>query len=592
MLDSSAHDTDSSSGSLAHYLAIARRRIRPMVLATAIGVGIAALVAFLLPPTYRSSAVILIQEQEIPAEFVRSTVTSFADERIQVISQQVMTSGVLLGLIERNQLYERLRRFEGSDAVVDRMRADVKLEPISVDITDRRTGTKSVATIAFKLSYDSENPGSAQKVANELVTLYLNENLKSRALRAAEASEFLAAEGERLSKHLAELDTRISALKQRSQGSLPQLSDFNYQLVDRMDQETVRVDRDISEVQQRIIVLEGQLAQVQPQGPMMSATGERVLDPAQRLKLLRGQYASYSGIYSEQHPDLQRMRREIAALERETGDTAGSANDYRKEADQIEAKLAAARDRYGEDHPDVQKLRKSLGAVEAKRQAAAEADSRRQKRKAQPDNPVYVTLETQIQAAQAQLEALRAYRAELVGKTRQYQGRLERGPEVEREFLDVLRERENTLNRYRDVREKQMKAEVAQELEKDRKAERFTLIEPPQLPQRPLKPNRPAILLLGFVLSLGGGLATASVREALDRSVRGAADLAGRIAVPLVGVIPRDVTPNEARRRKRRVRLALVLGVLGAVALLALVHFFYRPLDVLWYVLLRRLRIG
>jgi uncharacterized protein involved in exopolysaccharide biosynthesis len=590
LIEASLREADGES--LGRYLQIARRRAGLLVATTAAGLATAALVAYLLPPVYRSSAVILIQEQEIPAEFVRSTVTSFADERIQVISQQVMTSTVLLGLIDKHRLYEDLRRFEPSDVVVERMRNDIRVEPISVDITDRRTGLRSVATIAFRLSYQSEQPVAAQRVANELVSLYLNENLKNRQQRAAEAAEFLAAEAERLARQLGELDARVAQLKQRSQGSLPQLSDFNLQLVDRMDQELVRVDRDISEVQQRIIVLEGQLAQVQPQGPLLSATGERVLDPAARLKLLRAQYASLSGIYSTAHPDLARMRKEIAALERETGDAGGAAADFRKELDQLEARLAAARDRYGDDHPDVAKLRKAVAAVASELRAAEAAPAGAPRRPPQADNPVYVTLQTQIQAAQAQLAALRAYRGELVAKSRQYQARLERIPEVEREFLDVLRERENAQNRFRDVREKQMKAQVAQEMEKDRKAERFTLIEPPQLPERPYKPNRPAILLLGFVLSLGGALGVASIKEALDRTVRGAADLAGRIAAPLLGVIPADLPPAAARRRRRRLWVGLVAAAVALAALLALVHVFYRPLDVLWYILLRRLRIG
>jgi uncharacterized protein involved in exopolysaccharide biosynthesis len=581
---------DYDAPSLARYLAIARRQAWPMAITLAAGLAIAAAVALTLPRAYRSSAVILIQEQEIPADFVRSTVTSFADERIQVISQQVMTSATLLGLVEKHRLYERMRKFDSTEEVVERMRGDIKLDTISVDITDRRTGMKSVATIAFKLSYESEQPAAAQNVANELVSLYLNENLKTRQQRAAEASEFLAEESERLQKQLGELEARLAKLKQRSQGSLPQLADFNLQLLDRTDQELIRVDRDASQVQQRIIALEGQLAQTQPQGAMIGPTGERVLDPKARLKQLRTQYASMSGIYSERHPDISRMRREIAALERELGDENAAAA-YREELDQVEAKLAAARDRYGDDHPDVQNLRKSKAAVEALVRGAGEAP-KRAKREAEPDNPIWMTLQTQLEAANAELKSLHAYRAELVAKNRSYQARLERMPEVEREYFDVVRERENTLERYRDISAKLMKAEVAQELERGRKAERFTLIEPPVLPQRPHKPNQPAIMLLGLVLSLGAGLGTASVREALDRSVKGAADLAGRIAAPLLGVIPVAVSPAEAKARRRRRIAALVLALVALAVLLAAVHFFVRPLDVAWYQLLRRLRIG
>ena len=123
------------------YLGILRRRRALMLAVFVVLFVIAAVVAMVLPPVYRSTATILIKEQEIPQEFVRSTVTSFADERIQVISQQVMTRSTLLDLVDKYGLYGKARQSETSEEILDRMRRDIKLTPISAEVTDRRTGS-------------------------------------------------------------------------------------------------------------------------------------------------------------------------------------------------------------------------------------------------------------------------------------------------------------------------------------------------------------------------------------------------------------------------------------------------------------------
>jgi uncharacterized protein involved in exopolysaccharide biosynthesis len=161
---------------------------------------------------------------------------------------------------------------------------------------------------------------------------------------------------------------------------------------------------------------------------------------------------------------------------------------------------------------------------------------------------------------------------------------------VEREYLDLTRDHEASLMRYREIRAKQMQADIGEELEKDRKAERFSLIDPPQLPEKPSSPNRPAILLLGLVLSLGGGVGSAAVLEGLDDSVRGSKALTGLLQVPVLAVIP--YMENDAKRqRKRKIVLVIVASLIAALGLaVLLVHFFFIPLDVLWFRALRWLQ--
>jgi uncharacterized protein involved in exopolysaccharide biosynthesis len=442
-------------------------------------------------------ATILIQEQEIPQELVRSTVTSFADERIQVISQQIMTRAVLLDLVNKYNLYEGVRQRETSEELLDRMRADIKLAPVSAEVTDRRTGSQMKATIAFTLAYQSESPSDAQKIANELTTLFLNENVKNRQQKAAETSTFLQEELERLNKHISEVEQKLSTFKQRNQGRLPELTAINLQSRERTESELSRIEHDIQSLVERKILLEGQLAQVKPMTPVITGAlgtpGSVVLDPQERLKALQSQLASAIGIYSEEHPDVKAMRREIASLQAETGGGAAAA-DRQAQIDEIEGKLATLRQKYSDDHPDVAALRRTLAGL---RRALADGAGKKTERK--PDNPAYISTQTQIDSTSSEIASLRALQQELRAKLNGLEDRLVQTPEVEREYLELTRDQESSRMRFRELREKQMQAEVAEQLERDRKAERFTLIDPPIYPERPFSPNRYAIALIGLV---------------------------------------------------------------------------------------------
>ena len=282
--DSYAADPGTQSRPLSEYIEVARRRWQAIATATAAIFALAILVALLLPPTYRSSATILIQEQEIPQELVRSTITSFADERIQVISQQVLARSVLLDLITKYDLYANRRRYQTNEEVLDRMRDDIKLQPVSAEVMDRKTGSQVKATIAFKLAFEDSSPVNAQKIANELASLYLNENIKNREERAAETSTFLEEESTRLSKHIAEVETQLAAFKEKNQGRLPELRELNLQLSDRNGNELLRVERDITEKSDHRTALQAELALTTPYAalPSDSADHSVVLQPEDR----------------------------------------------------------------------------------------------------------------------------------------------------------------------------------------------------------------------------------------------------------------------------------------------------------------------
>lgn len=493
---------DSDTNSIREHLApVLRHKLQIAVVAISLG-ALAIAVALGLPAIYRSSAIILVQEQEVPPDLVRSTVTSFADERIQVISQRIMTRQVLLPLSEKYGLYEKYRKRETNEQIVDRMRKDITLTTVDANVSDRTSGRRVNATIAFQLSYDSAYPDRAQRVVEDLVALYLAENVKARQESVAETTTFLAQEADRVSQQLQEIEGNLADFKRRYEGRTPDLWEVNRQTTERNAAELLRIDREVNIVQDRKSTLEAQLQLVSP--TLLAAAqsdGQPVLSPKDRLRVLEAEYAKQSTIYRHEFPDMRRLAREIAAVKEE---------------------------------------------IDASALSGGQAGGR------QPDNPAYVALTTQLANAKRELENLAVARKDLREQQSNYQAWLTQMPEIEREYKDLTRDYENAKTRYHDVKAKQMDAEVAQVLEKDRKAERFSVGEPATLPTEPTKPKRLQIMMIGLIGAVSAGIGLAWLRDMVDPAIKGPLALARIAQVPVLTPIPYIGTLRERAQARRR----------------------------------------
>ena len=565
---------------LGDYLTAFKRRRGMMALVAGTVFLLGLITAFVWPPTYQASATILIEEQDIPRELIQSTVTSYAAQRIQVISQRVMSRTNLLEIVEKYNLYENERKRNTIEEVLSEMRADIGIDMITAEVMDPRTGRPTAATIAFTLGFKSESPTQAQKVASELTTLYLNENLKSRTEKAAEAYDFLTAESTRLSEEIDRLEALLAGFKERNVNTLPELRDLNTQILERTEREMTDVDTQIRNLEERRIYLGGQLGVLDPY-----SSGE-VLSPAARLDALRTEYIRLASRYSPDHPDVTGVKREIKALEMETGQYA-TADDLRREIELLRKELAVLQQTYTEEHPDVKRLKRQIASLEQElqnppptpRQAPAPASA---------DNPAYVTLQSQLAAADTEIRSLRTKRSQLADKVQEYENRLMQTPKVEQEFRAIARDLDHATRRYQEIKAKQMTAEVGQEMEKERKGEKFTLIDPAVLPEEPVSPNRPAIVFLSLVLALGAGVGSAAVAESMSSAVRGAKGMVALLNTAPLAIIPYLPSAAETRARKQKRRILVITVIAGIIIMLLMVHFLFSPLDVLWFKGLRK----
>jgi polysaccharide biosynthesis transport protein len=597
-------ETEEQVSSPSPWLVIRRRR-RPLLLTVGAVLLLSVLAAFFWPPRYTATGTILIEQQELPSELVRSTVSSYASQRVQVISQRVMTTENLMTIIQRYGLYPKLRRTRPREEVIKEMRKDTKLEMISADVIDPRDGHPTKATIAFSIAYTSPSGELASKVANELVSLYLQQNIESREQSSRDAAVFLTGESTRLDKEIRGLRAKIADFKEKHEDELPELTQFNEQNATRTEDEIRETDSQIASLSQQVTYLDAQLAQINPTAQIYTSSGERVQSPEDRLKYVRSEYARLRAVYSPDFPDVQRLKREMEGLEAASATDANTArdetNDDRRQLEDARTQLASTRQRYSPDHPDVVRLERLVTSLEARVAAepapppaasAASADNPAEKLPdPTADNPAYIQVQAQREAAVNQIDALHKKRDQLEAVLTGLDRHLARTPTVERDYDAMLRDLDSAQIDYRLVRQKQNDAETAENLETERKGERFTLIEPPFAPQEPSSPNRPLILIFGVMFALAAGFGTVAVLESTDASVRGREDLRALLASPPLATIPYILTAVDRARIRRWRTSALLGGAASVIVALVLIHVLYRPLDVLWIVALRRMGI-
>ena len=570
------------------YLEIFQRRRKVILLTFGTFFCAVLAVALLWPPTYKSTATILIEEQEVPSDLVRSTITSYADQRIETIKQQVMSRTSLWKVMEQVGLHGDQKIQSPSEELVKAFVNNIVVEVINADVVDKRTQHATKATIAFTVSYQNRSAELAQKVTSELTNLFLGENIKSRERHAQETTSFLQQEAENLEQHIGKIDAKIAAFKHRANGALPELMQLNQQLLNQADRELVDVEQQIRSLDERKAYLEGELASIKPNLPLLSITGERILDSPDRLRALRAEYAGASANLSSDHPDIIKMKQEIEALERETGG-GGDAEEVSKRLISARASLASDLERLGTDHPDVAQARRKIAALEQEVRQLKETSRKMPQLK--PENPAYINLQAQLNSAVSSLDALRKTRGDIKRRLQGYATRLERGPQIEPEYLVLTRDRDTSAQKYQEIRSRLMEAKVAEGLEVQRIGERFSLLDPPSLPGKPDKPNRLAIVLLGFILALGGAIGSGTAAESLDHSIRTPNQLVSLTQQFPLAVIP--FMPNEADLRQAVARQWIVKGAgVGAfVTILLLVHMFVTPLDVLWLSAMQRFGI-
>ncbi|UZP67596.1 Wzz/FepE/Etk N-terminal domain-containing protein [Desulfovibrio mangrovi] len=576
---------------LLFFLNALRRRKWYFIVPSAVTFIIATAVTFLLPAVYQSSATILIENQEVPQDLVRTTVTGFVEERLQSITQVVLNRNNLLEIINKYGLYAELRDSSTTEEILEKMRKDIVMEPVQADVVNSQSGRPTTATIAFKLSYDGKDANKVLQATNTLVSLFLEENLREREKKTQTTYNFIEKQLETLRGEVQGYEERIARFKEEHLHSLPELMELNMQTLDRLQKDIDARQENIKTLIDRKVYLEGQLATVEPVGFVLSGDGRRVMAPEDELKALRSQYISLVSTKSDKHPDVQKLKGQIAMLESELS-TRGDMKGVSHELTILRGRLDDLTRRYSDKHPDVLTTRSQIAALESRLQQLDEKQKvLKHEVDLEPDNPAYINLQSQIHATELDLRNEQNLIAELRSKYARSVQQIEETPKVEQEYREMLRGYENSNAKYQETLQKLMAARQARELEGERVGERLTLVEPPVLPEKPYKPKRLLLLLVGLVLSLGVGVGTGAMVEFFDNSFYGREGLASLVSFPVLGVIPYVVTAEELRAKRRRKFAISASAVCVILCGVVAVHTLIMPLDILWLKVVQKLQI-
>jgi len=480
---------------------------------------------------------------------------------VRIITQRVLTGENLQEIIAKNGLYPDLKDMP-AEARSRFTRNDMSLSAEDPQILESLLGTtRPEGAFAFSVSFSHSSPSVARDVANDLVALYLEENREIRREQAAETIRFLTQEARRLDTEIAAREERLAEFKTENAGALPDLAESNLQMLDRAGRDLDAVEQEIRTLRERQQLYTSELALLSPSATVLNEQNAPVLSPYERLKMLQREYLRLSSQYHPDHPDLQKLRRELESLGESTGLPAFDRATLESELQVREDELASARDRYGPDHPDV--IRAERGA-EAARRALASAPRTPTTRRmpTTPDNPAYIQREVQLRATTTDLQAAIERREELRLRYAALEQRLQVTPEVEREYSALSRGLEQLVAQYNDTQGQINQAQMTLNLEEDPNSERFTMLEQPSIASSPSSPNRFAVLVLSLAIAFVLGAAVVATAERSDQCVRNAQDIVAYLEIPPLVAIPYVENRVDQRRRARRRLLAA-----GAVSL-------------------------
>ena len=519
---------------LAMIIEVVRRRFHlaliPFLFVMAAGLSL----AVFLPSLWTAKSTILVDRQKIPESFVKSTITTDVEAQLLGLSQQIMSSGQLMKIIETHNLYPEIRRTRSADDVVEGMRRNIRIE-VQNDDRDKR----NPRTVGFSVLYTTTTPTAAMTIANELAALYVNEDVRYREKHAVSASEFLDTQLKDVRDRLQNQERRVAEFKERNMGELPEQREANLRTLDRLQQQLQSAQETLRRANERRQLLTQTLAEVDQSNSTVSGpAGTPNPSPAEaaaaRLSVLKQELTQMQSRYNDKYPDVVALKDQIRALE---------------------AKIAA-------DPP-------SAAARDTQTKATvAGAKKDGKELRAAPQNSYVQNLLQQLDQATVEAKTSTDEVKGLRDQIALYQRRIENTPRREQESAQITRDYESTRELFRSLLGKRGEAEMAADLEQRQQGEHFRIIDAASLPDRPAGPNRFRLVLVALVLALGISGIAVVIAEHTDTSYRSAEEVRTLEIVPVLSTIPKIVTERDRQRRLRLRRLGTAAVAVGLLAVI------------------------
>lgn len=508
------------------YWARARRRYWHFLIPLFLGWATVFTLSWLLPPVYRSGTLILVQQPKVPQQYVVPVVSSDLQERLNSITQQILSRTRLEGIIKALNLYSDERVHKTADDLVQRMRQDIDVQLV------RSTGDKEVT--AFNVSYSSRDPLLAQRVTRELTTLFITENLQSRREQAEQTTHFLQSQLEDARDSLAQQEQRLRQYKDQYLGELPGQLQSNMQILSGLQSQLQAEQDALGRAKQQNTYLQSLLSQyatLQPPTKDLAETpGLSTVD--QELDRLRAELADLRSHYTDQHPDVRKVKEEIVNAQKikDTLMAQGAATPAKPRPVGADTGGAGA---YGEKGAAILEMRSQLQA-------------------------------NQIEIANRQ-KAIK----DLQSSIGEYQGRLNRTPVREQQLADITRGYDQSRSDYESLLAKKNQSELATALEEEQQGETFRVVDPPSLPTKPYSPDRFKMACLGFVAGLILGIAGLALSDFVDDRIYNEADIKKLVPADLFIDIPRIGSASDEHKEKQTRWLAVSMGTAAVLVMIS-----------------------
>ena len=490
---------------LDRYLDIARRRHMLFLVPLLLGWIAVWGVSWVIPARYRSTTLILVEQPTMPKAYVTPNVNDDLQSRLQSITQQILSRTRLLRIIDQLHLYNDPKHPMSPDDKVEMMRKDIEIELVR---------NQQDEVTAFNVNFTARNPAVAQQVTNELTALFISENLEVRQEQSEGTTKFLEEQLETARQSLADQEEKIRQFKGQHVGELPTQLSSNLQILAGF-QTQLQSEQDALNTakQQRAylqtLVDQYRTTQTTTKGPSGALEGLPALDD--QLDKLHAQLADLLSHYTDRHPDVKKLKEQIARTQ--------------KMRDQLAASLQAKN---------------------------AEASSQSEVPDTHDASSPLFQIEGQLRANKIEIANREKSIADLQVKIADYQGRLNQEPVREQQLADLTRGYDQSKANYDDLLKKRNESAMATSMEVRQQGERFRILDPPSLPTKPSSPNRLKFCAMGLLAGIAFGSLLAGAAEMMDDRVYDEKELQKLLPVAVISEIPPILVTADGRRQRRR----------------------------------------
>ncbi len=474
--------------------------------------------AIIIPPVYQSTGTILIESQQVQSDLAKE---KYATDRFAALKQVVLSNENLIKIAEKYKLYGLDKNPDLSHAgLVKTTLANIKIVPLKAD--SEQWGDKP--TFAFQVTFNHYKADETYNITNDIVKLFLDENDRASKVKVTETADFFSKEADKRKIALEKIENNITSYKQSHSNSLPENKVMQVTSLDRLENDLRANQREYSATQAELRSLDVSIESAKAGVDLNSSQNQN--SSGTELEKLKLDLANQIGLYSEDHPSIRALKRKIAVLE------------------------------------------KNSAAVGAVKPLTAQSF-------------MVEKIQAQIDTANARLKSLALEEGSIRAKINQTEGRVLQSSQTEGGLATLLRDYDAAKAAYAEIKIKQDSSKIEKNIEMENKGERFVLIEAPQLPESPIKPNRLLLIVAGFFGAIASAIGMAIMIEAFDKRVRGVDNLAAIMKIQPIATIPYITTQAELKRKQYLASYTFFSILTIIVVLLLLVNFFVMPLNIL-----------